>query len=284
MKKVALFATLILVVCFTSCRQDNTQLAKDEFSKYYQGQNEVALVLDDTIYFEEGEIDLKALKPDEEPNNGLILREDKFYFSTCVENAMFDYTLNIYESNLTGSEITLLFSRDGYKTHPWAYGTGEVFYIEHFLESTFVKESKRIDKFSVDSKEYESVDAGEGCGLFNYIREENNRYSIEMIENPSAEEHGKFIITDLESGAKRIIDDNYLQKTIYSESMKMFGYAPQTFDVSEGHILIAYSIGAGDGRNFPHLAFEYDFDTDTLEYKLLVFPYDSVPVELVYLE
>ncbi|MBE6630220.1 MAG: hypothetical protein E7624_05150 [Ruminococcaceae bacterium] len=60
--------SLVLVVCFTSCRQDNTQLAKDEFSRYDQGQNEVALVLDDTVYFEEGEIDLKALKPDEEPN------------------------------------------------------------------------------------------------------------------------------------------------------------------------------------------------------------------------
>ena len=34
---------------------------------------------------------------------------------------------------------------------------------------------------------------------------------------------------------------------------------------------------------YPHLVFEYDFDSNTLEYKLLAFPYDSVLIDIVYI-
>ena len=65
--------------------------------------------------------------------------------------------------------------------------------------------------------------------------------------------------------------------------MEMFNYGPERIDISNGHILLTYGIGAGDGWNFPHLVFEYDFDAHILEYKLLAFPYDSVPIEIIYI-
>jgi hypothetical protein len=117
----------------------------------------------------------------------------------------------------------------------------------------------------------------------NRIKEEQSRYSIEVIENISLQEHGKFIVTDLEKGLSNIIDDEYLRNTIYIESMEKFNYSPKRVDISNGHILLTYGIGAGDGWNFPHLVFEYDFDSNKLEYKLLAFPFDSVPIEIIYI-
>lgn len=44
-----------------------------------------------------------------------------------------------------------------------------------------------------------------------------------------------------------------------------------------------YGIGAGDGWNYPHLVFEYDFDSNMLEYKLLAFPFDNVCIDISYI-
>ena len=52
MRKIYLLFLTILTLFLTSCRQDTTQLAKDEFSKYYNGKDEVVLNIDDNLYFE----------------------------------------------------------------------------------------------------------------------------------------------------------------------------------------------------------------------------------------
>ena len=44
MKKIFLFILTILTLFLTSCGQDTTQVAKDEFSKYYNGKDEVVLI------------------------------------------------------------------------------------------------------------------------------------------------------------------------------------------------------------------------------------------------
>lgn len=284
MKKVAIFIIIIFTLCLSSCREDTTQLAKDEFSKYYNEKNEVALILGDTIYFEEYELDLNGINKDEEANNGLIFKSDKFYFSTSKQNGMFDYTLKIYESNLLGTELKLLFSKDNYKTHPWVYGIDDIFYIEHYSDNALNGNSKKIDRFLVVSNEYENIDSGKDCSLSDYIpKEETSKYDIEIEKNISPKEHGKFIITDLETSNKKVIDDQYLKDTIYIESIEKFNYGPERFDISNGHILLTYGIGAGDGWNYPHLVFEYDFNSNTLEYKLLAFPFDSVPIDIIWI-
>lgn len=284
MKKLVLLIISCLIF-LTSCMEDNTQLAKDEFSKYFNGKNEVVLVLDDTIYFETYQIDLNSLKENEEANNGLLIKNNKIYFSMCRQNSIFNYTLNIYESDFSGKKIDLIFSKDGYKTHPWAYAVDDSFYIEHYSKSAFEETSKQIDVFILSKNQYENIDSGKDCSLSNYLsKEETNKYEFTIIENPSIKEHGKFIITNTETNEERIIDDEYLKNTIYIESMEMFNYAPNRVDISNGHILLTYGIGAGDGWTYPHLVFEYDFENDALEYKLLVFPFDSVPIEIIYIE
>ena len=46
MKKRRVLKISILFLFLTSCRQDNTQLAKDEFSKYFNGKDEVVLMIE----------------------------------------------------------------------------------------------------------------------------------------------------------------------------------------------------------------------------------------------
>ena len=284
MRKICLLFLTILTLLLTSCRQDTTQLAKDEFSKYYNGKDEVVLNIEDNLYFENYALDLNGLVKGNEHNNGLIINQRNFFFSTSKENSMFNFTLNIYESNLQGTDIKLVYSKDGFKTHPWAYAIDDVFYIEHYSNNALDFESKLIDSYTISTGIYENISSGKDCSLSDYIqKEEQSRYSIEVIENTSPQEHGKFIVTDLKKGLSNIIDDEYLRNTIYIESMEKFNYSPKRVDISNGHILLTYGIGAGDGWNYPHLVFEYDFDSNKLEYKLLAFPFDSVPIEIIYI-
>lgn len=284
MRKIYLLFLTILTLLLTSCRQDTTQLAKDEFSKYYNGKDEVVLNIEDNLYFENYELDLNGLVKGNEHNNGFIINQSNFFFSASKENSMFNFTLNIYESNLQGTDIKLVYSKDGFKTHPWAYAIDDVFYIEHYSNNVLDLESKLIDSYTISTGIYENIASGKDCSLSDYMpKEEQSRYSIEVIENISPQEHGKFIVTDLEKGLSNIIDDEYLRNTIYIESMEKFNYSPKRVDISNGHILLTYGIGAGDGWNYPHLVFEYDFDSNKLEYKLLAFPFDSVPIEIIYI-
>ncbi len=284
MKKICLLFLTILTLLLSSCVQDTTQIAKDEFSKYYDGKDEVVLNIEDKLYFENFIINLSDLVKGNEFNNGLIINQDKFFFSTSKENSMFNSTLNIYESNLQGTDIKTIYTKDGFKTHPWSYAFDGVFYVEHYSNNAFDSESKLIDKYTISTKVYENVASGKDRNLSDYVpKEEQSRYSIEVIENISPQEHGKFIITDLETGIVKIIDDDYLNDTIFIESMERFNYSPKRVDISNGHILLTYGIGAGNGWNYPHLIFEYDFDSNKLEYKLLAFPFDSVPIEIIYI-
>ena len=284
MKKIFISFFLIVITLLNSCGEDTTQEAKDEFSKYFNEKNEVVLNIGGYLYFENFTINLSDLVKDNEFNNGLIVYKDKLFFSTSKENSKFNFTLNIYESNLQGTNIKTIYTKDGFNTHPWSYAYDGVFYVEHYSNNTFDLESKLIDKYTISTKTYENIDSGKNCNLSDYfVKEQNNEYTIEMKENLSPTKHGKFTVTKNDTGEVRIIDDEYLKNTIYIDSMNIYNYEPERFDISKGHILLTYSIAAGDGWNSSHLVFEYDFNNNLLEYKLLVFPYDRVGVDIIYI-
>ena len=284
MKKPFLSFLIVFVFTLSSCwREDTTQSAKNEFSKYFNGKDEVVLNIDDNLFFENYLLDLDGIVKDNEHNGGIIVKQDCLYFSTTKQNSMFDYTLNIFESNLDGTNVENIYSKEGFKTHPWAYAIDDVFYIEHYLNNAFDLNSKSIDRYIISTGKYENIASGKNINLSDYMSKEQSRYSFETIENETPKKHGKFIITDLEKNLSTTIDDDYLRDTVYIESMEKYNYSPKRVDISNGHILLTYSIGAGDGWNYPHLVFEYDFDTNKLEYKLLAFPYDTVPIEIIYI-
>ena len=258
-----------------SCGEDTTQEAKDEFSKYFNGKDEVVLNIEDNIYFE----NYILKKEDFEPSHlyGTIIFYEKsiYYLSLANLNC-----INIYSCDYFGDNMQMVYSKELKKFSKAKIKThNDSFYIEYKKDKLIY-----IDKYTISIGRYENLTSGKDCSLADYFpSEEQSRYSVEVIENISPKKHGKFIVTDLETGLSNIIDDDYLKNTIYFESMEMFNYGPKRFDISNGHILLTYGIGAGDGWNYPHLVYEYDFNLNTIEYKLLAFPYDSVPIDIIYI-
>ncbi len=272
LRKICLLFLIILTLFLTSCGQNTTQLAKDEFSQYYNGKDEVLLNIDGTLHFENYVLDRKDLEP--EPYNPLVFYEDLFYYKVANRQYVTIYSCDYYGKNInifyrkeinSNSNLDVVVYKDSFY---FMYRKSRIYY---------------IDKCTISTGVYENIYSGKNCNIYDYVQKEKSKYNVEIIENKSPKEHGKFIITDLETGLSNIIDDEYLRNTIYIESMKKFNYGPKRVDISNGHILLTYGIGAGNGWNFPHLIFEYDFDSNTLEYKLLAFPYDSVPIEIVYI-
>lgn len=271
----------MLTLGLTSCRQDTTQIAKDEFSKYYNGKDDVVLNIEDNLYFENHTLKRAKFQP-ENLYDSIIFYNDSIYYLSLESSHMGfknDF-INVYSCDYYGENTKLIFSKqlDIYSKVN----------IETNKDSYYIQYKKNnkvfVDKYTISTGIYENIDSGKNCGLSDYFeKEEQSRYSIEMIENKSPKEHGKFVITDSDTGISKTIDDDYLKNTIYIESMEMFYYGPDRFDISKGHILLSYGIGAGDGWNHPYLIFEYDFDSNSLEYKLLAFPYDNEPVEIIYI-
>ena len=262
-------------------REDTTQLAKDEFSKYYNGKDEVVLNIDDNLYFENHILERESLNPKNSSDSIVIYEESIYYLSFETSKIGFKSdSINVYSCDFFGNNTERVYSKDlniYSKVDTAIYKDN--FYIKYKKDKLVY-----IDKYIISTGIYENIASGKNCNLFDYVpKEEQSRYSIEVIENISPQEHGKFIVTDLEKGLSNIIDDEYLRNTIYIESMEKFNYSPKRVDISNGHILLTYGIGAGDGWNYPHLVFEYDFDSNKLEYKLLAFPFDSVPIEIIYI-
>lgn len=271
-----LFLVLLIIALF---REDTTQIAKDEFSKYYNGKNEVALNIDDDLYFEDYILEEKDINPNIRYLS-IIIREGKIYFITTTSNQDIEgYVINVHSCGLKGENQEIVFSKP--------IGTKKDLYITTQDDSYFIKYVKDgttfIDQYTISTNEYKNIASGKKLVLSDYVpKEPQSKYSVEIIENESITKHGKFIITDLQSNQKIVIDDEYLSGTEYIESLKLFNYGPLRYDISNGHILLTYSIGAGDGWNDSHLVFEYVFEEDRLEYKMLVFPYDSLPIKIFY--
>lgn len=281
MKKICLLFLTILTLLLTSCRQDTTQLAKDEFSKYYNGKDEVVLNIEDNLYFENHILKREELEPGSSYGTIVFYGDLIYYISiNSLKKKYRNEYINIYSCDHYGKNEKIIYSKE--------INTYSDITIKNYKDSYYIEYKKNkliyVDKYTISTGIYENIASGKDCSLSDYIqKEEQSRYSIEVIENISPQEHGKFIVTDLEKGLSNIIDDEYLRNTIYIESMEKFNYSPKRVDISNGHILLTYGIGAGDGWNFPHLVFEYDFDSNKLEYKVLAFPFDSVPVEIIYI-
>ena len=273
------FLFLFILISFLSfCREDTTQLAKDEFSKYFSGKDEVVLINEDNLYFENYIVNEESFNPWCYYDTIIFYEDLIYYISISSPNKNLKY-LNIYSCDYYGHNANVIYSREI---------NAKINEIKKYKDSYFIEYKKEklvyIEKYTISTGIYETVAIGKDCSLSDYVpKKEQSGYTVEVIENISPQEHGKFIVTDIETGAFNVIDDEYLKNTIYIESMEKFNYGPERVDISNGHILLTYGIGAGDGWNFPYLVFEYDFDTNTIEYKLLAFPYDSVPIEIVYI-
>ena len=266
---------IFFAIFLTSCGQDTTQVAKDEFLKYYNGKNEVVLSLYDHLYFEEYTLNIREKIKENEINyisNTCLFLDNLIYF-VAVETSNMGLKIDalcVYSCDKKGENIKLIYSKLGTYKNLKIEEQKDCYYIQYKNEDFMC-----IDKFEIMTKEYVNIAKGTDCEIKDILKEDrNSKYKVETYVNRSSYEHGEYIITNTENGESRIIDDEFLNKTIYIKSMKKFNYSPERYEISKGHILLSYSIGAGDGWNYSQLVFEYNFEENSLEYKMLVFPYD----------
>lgn len=279
---------VILAIFFISTfsaidHEDTTDIAKKEFSQYYNGDNEVALIISgEHVHLEENVLKFKDI--DESFLYNSISFYNKRIYYLCLRSSNFGFTndcIVFYSCDLLGETIQLEFSQSLNVNSKIKHA---IFDTDYYLEYK-KNDEKVIDKYNIVTKKYEIIAKGKDCKLANYLPEkEKSNFEYELIKEDKTNKHGSIIIRDLEKNEERIIDNSYLKNTNYYVSMIEYSYCVKRIDISNNHILLTYSIAAGDGWNNSHLTFEYDFENDSLEYKLLSFPYDNTPVEIVYIK
>lgn len=294
MKKIYRVLILLILFCCCSCfAEDRQQEAKDEFSQYYNGEEEVVIKLWDYYYFENHTFDCNTLYGDEGSNlaDCTIVKEQKiYYFDYDIVEKDFNYKkyyFQVFSCDYYGENRCFVddfvFDAGEKKVD---YGvSGYYFYLKYKKNNMTY-----IDRYNVNDNTFENIEVGQSLSIYDYInKKESSEFEIELTSYSNSysckktKKNGWFKIKNKETSEERVIDDEYLKSTLYLDSMELFGYEPISYTISKGHILLAYVIAAGDGWNYPQLVFEYDFASNSLEYKLLAFPYDKPGVEIIYI-
>ena len=93
-------------------REDTTQLAKDEFSKYYNGKDEVVLIIDENIYFENYVLEGESLNPKNSYGSIVIYEESIYYLSFETSKIGFKSdSINVYSCDFFGNNIERVYSQ-----------------------------------------------------------------------------------------------------------------------------------------------------------------------------
>ena len=287
MKKTVILILIISLIStsLTGCfAEDRSQEAIEEFSQYFDGTNDTALFVGSHAYLQDihynfEDITYLVMAPGKSIlYNGNILSihpyEDKEgrTFMRLYEFSLNDENLNlinsIYLGKGAGNALTL-----SYTTY------ADCFYFKYRKEKTWY-----IGRYCVSTNKYSIVYTGkENYLVWEYVDDvTENRYEVEVIEaNHKDNNPGAFIITDTKTNEKKVVDDEYLKKTVFIDSMEKFNYYVKKCFISGNHILLTYNI-CGFPWDFPNLVFEYDFETDKLEYEMFVISYDNEGYRIVH--
>lgn len=282
---------LLFLLCFAliGCNiEDTTNQAIDEFSKYQETEDVVLVVDDKILYFSTHTIDIRDLIDNEEeyPNGGYLVTKDKIYFSTTIENYMFNFTFSIYECDLNGKNKTRLFKMDNLVTSPDVVANNMVFYLEHYKENALEETSRVINSYDIINSVYGQVASGKECTISDYRPRNKSDYQGKLLDKPYIplfKDNSYYEITNTKTNEVKIVGKEFIEKTKYIESLQKFNYETKRIDISNGHVLLTYKLDAGNGMNYSYLVFEYDFEKETLEYKQLAFLDVDVLVNIIYL-
>lgn len=282
---------LLFLLCFAliGCNiEDTTNQAIDEFSKYQKTEDVVLVVDDKILYFSTHTIDIRDLIDNEEeyPNGGYLVTKDKIYFSTTIENYMFNFTFSVYECDLNGKNKTRLFKMDNLVTSPDVVANNMVFYLEHYKENALEETSRVINSYDIINSVYGQVASGKECTISDYRPRNKSDYQGKLLDKPYIplfKDNSYYEITNTKTNEVKIVGKEFIEKTKYIESLQKFNYETKRIDISNGHILLTYKLDAGNGMNYSYLVFEYDFEKETLEYKQLAFLDVDVLVNIIYL-
>ena len=280
MKKriVALFCVILCLLqcsCFgienSAKINEQKQLIKQDFAQFHNGNN-VAICCVENIYFDTNVLHLDesmGLASDiilfEQANGGYWFEKDKVYFSTTRADQYLSrsYSFLIYECDISGNNVNVVYERNNYKFFPRAVANEGIFYIyydtEHYdLDSS----SQQIDTYNMRSEEY-AVDIMQHEDFYEY-----DYWQMSFSERVY-DKQDYFEISIEGEDENIIIDDAFMDSTIYADVMNKYGYTCWQWSIVDGHILLSYWLSADVGwEDEAFVLFEYDKENHTLVYQL----------------
>ncbi|MBQ9781241.1 MAG: hypothetical protein IJW00_09920 [Clostridia bacterium] len=262
---ICLFAILMCATASCAVSEDDI---KQAFTLYTPSKNVVLVVDDEVLYFSDHMLELGTLTEDSEPNLGYVILNQKVYFSTVRSNGLFDFSLLIYECDLYGNGLKLLYQEDGFQKHPWAKGEGSKIYCQ--CDNT-------IASYDVLTGIYAEETDGQIQSLSDVERIVDQKYSVSQDGDILA-------IVNKETSVSATIDLTDLKEDELFQVLQNMSFKYQRVDISNQRILLTFRIDSGNQSLFPILTVEFDFDTQEIRFASLHFVYDYENIDVRYVE
>lgn len=282
MKKVMVCWLLFLCLFLCSCGNAVEEYAvlKAEFSKY-NPNNDVALVVRDwVVYFNDHEVDLEKLISESEGADNVdienvAVRNDWIYFVTDKKIDRVG-SFSLYRCDKNGDHLTVLFEKNEVELDVDVAVWDELIYIEYRVgDQTFV------DYYNCTTEEYGSFGRGENIKYEDFLNE-SRPYSAKISDKKKC-----FIVTDNATQKEYVIDDSFLSRTEYHDSLNKFKYTPFTYSLADDKVVLLYRIekytidfSALFNTNF--VIFEYDLDSQELVFLTTLSTFDCEIVRFRY--
>lgn len=195
---------------------------------------------------------------------GVWFEGDKVYFSTHRKNKLHqEYSFLIYKCDLYGNNMQLVYEKNGYKKDIHSVIVKDkIFYIEYSVKSDTAKDGyvTQIDTYDLSTGTYTSAIArGEDCSLEDYY--EKNE-SWQMVDK----EQDYFEILLPGETESIIIDKDFMNATVYADSMNKYPFVPHKWGIVDGRILLVYQCWKNT-----NIVYEYDLENHALIYKMVGF-------------
>ena len=285
-RSIALFCVFLCLLhcsCFDSAEQEQReQRIRETFSEFHTENDLVYIYANTSIHFGTYAVDLEALLTShglhslrrfysDDINGGFYFDGDKVYFSTTrTEGVLIHRSLfRIYECDLLSNNLKLVYEKKGYKSPPTVIANKGIFYILHKTKN-FDSSSRQIDTYDLFTGEYTSAIAiGEDCSLKNYYEQNTTWENVDY-------EQGYFDILLPGETESIIIDDDFINSSIYSDSMNKYPYTPIKWGIVDERVLLVYKLLASVGFDYAHVVYEYDVENHALIYKMIGFWGDDI--------
>lgn len=291
MKKILLLLIFCLSLLVSCGEEDYTEEeARNDFSHFYD-ENFDTVMLFDGEYLIFNNFELNFYQMFDGSNRAIIVKNREVFvvsFSVREINIFNKYieSIDIWKMDLYGNNRKIVFQiKDKGEIKLKSLQTTKnrsSFYIEYKIDRMYF-----IDSFNVENFEYVNVEKSKNVpNVYKYAEfneKDNSIYSGERI-NKSNNVIKEYKIENSSTGRIQYVDEDVLKENdVYKKTSIKYDYRSSQIIIKNNHIYLFYEINAGDWSTYEYVIFEYYFETNSLDFKMLVFLYDCINIEMVYI-
>lgn len=284
----ALFQCSCLAFLFDSTEEK--KIIREDFSEFHTENDMVYIYALTSIHFDTYSFNLdrileenglrsrKLFKYGVTTNGGFWFENDKLYFSAFRPDGdkyNTPYSFLIYECDLYGNNLKLVYEKPNYESYPSAIAQDGVFYIDYpigMTPSTYLP-IQQIDTYNLSTGEYTpAVAVREGSSWKDY---QKNAAWEELGYQGEWPDYFEIILP--EETESIILDDDFINSTIYADAMNKYGYSPHKWGIVNGRVILVYRLWEElNDLYYPHVVYEYDVGNHALIYKMIGFWGDDI--------